>query len=207
MDLRFGHATPPHSHTTHSTRRAGAQGRARARARGRSVGPHTHTHVRCRSVVGRSGNTQNSVRSRVFRNTEKTAAPALPQIRCIIPKQVDYKTPQVGGKPRRPAENSAGRRKIAQAGGKITHTGGKIPHTGGKIPHTGGKIPRTAPLPLPTVTNNTVRNGRDHSQRVNIDVQPPPSQVGGIGRPAQTPQPPPHHTPVDNCVGDVVAFF
>ena len=50
MDLRFGHATPPRSHTTHSTRRAGAQGRARARACGRSVGPYTHTHVRCRSA-------------------------------------------------------------------------------------------------------------------------------------------------------------
>ena len=55
--------------------------------------------------------------------------------------------------------------------------------------------PAHRPTATVDITNNTVRNGRDHSQRVNIDVQPPPSQVGGIGRPAQTPQPSPHHTP------------
>ena len=54
MHLRFGHATPPRSHTTHNTRRAGAQGRARARAW--SVCGSTHPHARAVSV-GRSGNT------------------------------------------------------------------------------------------------------------------------------------------------------
>ena len=48
--------------------------------------------------------------------------------------------------------------------------------------------------PTADITTNTVRNGREHGQRVNIDGQPP-SQVGGIGRQPQHHRLPPHDTP------------
>jgi hypothetical protein len=59
-----------------------------------------------------------------------------------------------------------------------------------RTPH--GKNP--PPTAHSNATANTVRNGRDHGQRLESDVQPP-SQVGWIERHPQGYVSPPHHTP------------